>query len=223
MLASNLRSCPYHGHLQSNLPVLSQREDTLFTLDSPVESLPENLKVYKNQISILKDWVLDFLSRPNIELGRKGAVCPWTKKSYDLQHFWVSVHTSWRISIDSLKEIIYQCKSKFLELNSTNTEENLFKTIVILFPHIPEEDYEAIEAVQDQLKPAFVRDKLMIGQFYPGCPQQGLRNPDFKPLNSPLPLLAIRNMVESDEPFLVGNPEFRKIYENLFGQHNGIV
>ena len=42
----------------------------------------------------------------------------------------------------------------------------------------------------------------MIGQFYPGCAENGLWNPDFRPLDSPLPMLAIRHMVESDLPFL---------------------
>jgi hypothetical protein len=45
----------------------------------------------------------------------------------------------------------------------------------------------------------------MIGQFHPKCDQPGLWNDDFRPLRSPIPLLAIRIMVPGDLPFLTGS------------------
>jgi hypothetical protein len=60
----------------------------------------------------------------------------------------------------------------------------------------------------------------MVGQFYEGCPESGLWNDAFHPLQSPVPLLAIRNMVPSDFPFLHGkrgNSDMLIAYLNRFG------
>jgi hypothetical protein len=45
----------------------------------------------------------------------------------------------------------------------------------------------------------------MVGQFHPACPQPGLWSEDFRPLQAPIPLLAIRHMVSSDLPFLMSD------------------
>jgi hypothetical protein len=42
----------------------------------------------------------------------------------------------------------------------------------------------------------------MLGEFHALTQTPGLRNSDFRPLRSPIPLLAIRHMVESDIDFL---------------------
>jgi hypothetical protein len=44
---------------------------------------------------------------------------------------------------------------------------------------------------------------LMLGEFHANNESPGLRNPDFRPLRSPIPMLAIRHMVDSDLPFLI--------------------
>jgi hypothetical protein len=43
----------------------------------------------------------------------------------------------------------------------------------------------------------------MLGEFHPFSPTPGLRNSHFRPLRSPVPLLAIRHIVESDVDFLI--------------------
>jgi len=62
----------------------------------------------------------------------------------------------------------------------------------------------------------------MVGQFYEGCAESGLWNDSFQPLQSPIPLLAIRNMVPSDFLFLHGkrgNEGMLISYLNRFGTH----
>ena len=72
-----------------------------------------------------------------------------------------------------------------------------------MFPGISDADAPAfIDAVQARLKPQFVADGLMLGQFHALNNEPGLHNQEFRPLRSPIPLLAIRFMVDSDLPFL---------------------
>jgi hypothetical protein len=57
----------------------------------------------------------------------------------------------------------------------------------------------------------------MIGQFYDGCEEPAIWNRDFRPLASPVPLLAIRNMVRTDAPFLVKDAVSLEAYLRQFG------
>ena len=52
----------------------------------------------------------------------------------------------------------------------------------------------------------------MIGQFHPECQARGLWSAAFRPLQAPVPLLAIREMTSSDLPFLVGSADHADVY-----------
>jgi hypothetical protein len=52
----------------------------------------------------------------------------------------------------------------------------------------------------------------MFALFEPNSEGKGLLNPEFRPLRSPLPLLAIRMLVENDAPFVLRNPLLAPIY-----------
>jgi hypothetical protein len=93
-----------------------------------------------------------------------------------------------------------------------------YKAILILLPDLPpERGPDCIDVVQKALKPRFVADGLMIGQFYPGCSAPGLWNHHFRPLSSTVPLLTIRHMVAADAGFLVDAPGHLAAYLARFG------
>ena len=123
--------------------------------------------------------------------------------------------------IDQLEvgRAVHHYRNLFLALEPKTGPASMLKTILILFPDVTHTNASVhIEALQKKLKPEFVKN--MIGQFYEGCPEGGLWNNNFRPLQSPLPLLAIRNMVPSDFPFLHGKRESEGMlvsYLNQFG------
>lgn len=57
----------------------------------------------------------------------------------------------------------------------------------------------------------------MIGEFYPTCPEPGLHNPAFRPLDTPVPALAIRYITKFDAPFMLGDPAYEAGYVERFG------
>jgi hypothetical protein len=74
---------------------------------------------------------------------------------------------------------------------------------MLIFPDVHiEEAFKLIDGVQQKLKPFFIEAGLMIGEFHKRNESPGLHNPNFRPLRSPIPMLGIRYMVESDLPFL---------------------
>ena len=99
--------------------------------------------------------------------------------------------------------------------------ESIYKAVVVVFPDVT--DFEQIEAVQNECKDTFVERGLMVGQFYPGHPQGGLRNPDFKALDGPFAMLAVRHMVITDYPFLCENEKWIDAYVARFALDKSAV
>ncbi|WP_316833119.1 DUF6875 domain-containing protein [Pedobacter aquatilis] len=184
-------------------------------------TLPQVYKSYKDELEKFSSWVTDFLAKSNIELGRTGAVCPYVQYSREKSFFKVGIFDQINPKKDFIVNLIRNLKEVFLSMVVANEKDEKFKAITILFPNLEEDEvFDIIDGVQLLLKPEFVKEGLMIGQFHEKCEQGGLRNSHFRPLQSPVPLIAIRNMVETDWPFLEGDPVLEAAYNNNFGKIN---
>lgn len=128
--------------------------------------------------------------------------------------FWVGCVARSDLAEEDIESIIASTITKFRHLPPVNEPEALLKTILVLFPAVT--DLTLINEAQRRLKERSIAMGLMIGQFYPGCEEPGVRNPEFKPLQSPLPLLAIRYMVGSDLPFLIAKSAWVEEYLKKF-------
>lgn len=161
-------------------------------------------------VAVLIRWIDDYLIRPNQNLGRTGAVCPFVKQA-------VKGHTIWTAfipgdpepTVDAMQDMVDDAMDIYTDLIDTETDTPLH-TVVTIFPDLT--DCRPIDAVQSARKSQFVERGLMLGQFYPGCRQTGLWNKDFYPLDSPMPMLVVRKMMKSDFPFLVSNREWLFAY-----------
>jgi hypothetical protein len=170
-----------------------------------------------NPLNVTAAWAREFLCKPHNDLGRKGAVCPFTKPAIEKELFWLSLYTQPSPTQAGISEVMLRYRDLFFRLEPQIGREAQYKTILVVFPHIQPEDYQTlIDDVQEQLKPQFVSQGLMIGQFHANCQQGGLWNPEFKALQSPLPMLVIRNMVVSDYPFLEHHAEFVRAWTEQF-------
>jgi hypothetical protein len=159
------------------------------------------------------NWVRNYLAMPHRDLGRPGTVCPFVPEALELDTIWLTVaHTS-RAEREQVEKVVAGGVELFLELEPRAGEASLFKALLILFPRIGEEEAaDFIDAVQRKLKPLFVERGLMLGEFHRHNATPGLYNYAFNPLRSPVPMLAIRSMVESDLIFLMRDfdpPELR--------------
>lgn len=160
------------------------------------------------------DWVINFLSQPHPALGRKGDVCPYTAGSVRSCKFWIAEvdHTS--LTVATAQVLIEDALEVFESIAAHESTDRKLVTTVIVMPHVT--TFDAIDTVQKSMKSLFVSKGLMLGQFYPGCNEPGLWNSDFRPLDAPYPMLAIRHMVPSDFPFLVNDVEWTKAYLKRF-------
>jgi len=155
---------------------------------------------YLAQIS---DWLRDFLAKPHSDLGRPGPVCPFLPKALELNSIRLTEIRADGLNLTQLKDIVRDYRDIFLELEPQHGDLAYFKAIMLVFPDISADDaLVLIDGVQRELKPFFVEMGLMLGEFHERSESPGLHNPDFRPLRSPVPMLAIRFMAESDLPFL---------------------
>ena len=150
-------------------------------------------------------WAVKFLNAPNQQLGRRGPVCPFTRLSMNNNSFLLA-WADCEHDVQSVESTVDQ---------SVRTREHLL-TILVVLPGFDRADSSPLDALQRRLKGAFVREGLMVGQFHPHCEQSGLWNEDFRPLKAPIPLLAIRRMVASDLPFLLGSASHLSAYLDRF-------
>jgi hypothetical protein len=193
---------------------LIEISDMNLTPEEQPEIVRENIKVLRQTVS----WAESFLCNPHPQLGREGAVCPYTAFSMKNDYFWLTVCRGKALAIKDVYDNVMKYRDWFLKIKTESRKNVYFKTILILFPDIQVEDApKVVDVVQQKLKPDFVAKGLMIGQFHPSCPEPGLWNQDFRPLQAPLPILAIRHMVLSDFPFLRQEERLITSYIKVFG------
>ncbi len=151
-------------------------------------------------------WIRGFLARPHPQLGRNGSVCPFVPIALGFDTIWMAEVPEAMPSFERLCAIITDYRNMFLEMEPKDGPEAINKAFLVVFPSLTGSGAEGaavIDKVQASLKRYFVEMGLMLGEFHAANESPGLRNPDFRPLRSPIPMLAIRHMVESDLPFLI--------------------
>lgn len=169
-------------------------------------------------------WAENFLTKPNRDLGRAGPVCPFAGPSLERRLFWLtSIHGD-QNDLDELEQTVLGYRDWFRELPTESADDSVYKTILILLPEVSSDKFASIiDATQKKLKPAFLKDHLMIGQFHPLSEESGVQNPGFRPLKAPVPMLVIRYMTSGDIVFMKDedgeyNPDFLSTYLRTFGK-----
>ena len=168
------------------------------------------------------DWAGDYLARPHPELGRRGNVCPYAQGALDRGTFLLAVQRGRPADADKVAETLLAHRDWFEEQCRAAPDGASYRTVLVVFPDLERADVaRVIDGTQQRLKPEYVSRGLMIGEFHDGPPDKGgLWNEDFRPLRSPLPLLAIRQLVPTDFPFLRDDPELVAAY---LARHGGRV
>ena len=169
-------------------------------------------------------WTENFLTKANKGLGRAGPVCPFVGPSIERKLFWLTAIRGVPSDLDAFEQTVLGYRDWFRELPADSADDAQYKTILILLPDVPVEKFSSIiDETQKKLKPAFLHNQLMIGQFHPLSDEPGVQNRAFRPLQSPVPMLVIRYMTSGDIVFMKSDdgeydPVFLTTYLNTFGK-----
>ncbi len=161
---------------------------------------------------VLADWVRHYLMRPHPDLGRTGHVCPFTAKAVRLALLRIGISSSGPADRHHILQTMQDAMQVFHAMPCTRATR-VFRTVIVGFPNCAGADgIAALQAVQNAMRHHSVVRGKMLGLFEPDSQLTGLINPDFRPLRSPLPVLAIRTLVEQDAPFVARNPLLAPVY-----------
>lgn len=163
-------------------------------------------------MSSLLNWLYSYLMASNPDLGRTGAVCPFTKQAAKLDMVRVAISSA---GLSREPDATLVARRAFGELNSIPSSKGMehFRTVIIGFPGLADENgIAALKRIQRAHRVYSLTRGRMIGLMHESSQDQGLWNPDFRPLRSPIPVLAVRHMVEQDAPFAALHPALMLAY-----------
>ena len=159
---------------------------------------------------VVAAWMRGFLMRPHPDLGRPGLVCPYVSLSAKADLVWIATSDA---SDEQGIHTLMRAAVRAFEQTPSPPKQETFKSVLVAFPAcVGEIGRRTLKAVQNRLRPESTRRGKMIGLFMPEAEDEGLFNPHFRPMRAPVPLLAIRSLVENDAPFVLRNPRLAPIY-----------
>jgi len=166
-------------------------------------------------------YVAEFLTAGHAQLGRSGAVCPFAAAAAELGLIRLTACSAAVGDEAAITQGMNQLRRALAELEPDPKPDDApsHRAIVAVFPALSEPaGARLIERIQKALKASFVENRLMIGQFFPSCSEPGLWNRDFRPLQSPVISLAIRNITIFDAPFMLERAEYAEAFVRIFGE-----
>jgi hypothetical protein len=203
----------------------SKGTETMETAARVSVASPEGASIPSETVNedfaVIQDWLTNYVSRPNPELGRKGPVCPFIPPALRAD----AVEYSFRYDLDGSHEsAIYDALLKeFDDFDATAEPVRLSRTSLasrlVVMPRADESCWDSIDDFYEKLKDAAVARGLMTAQFHPNCDVRAVRNEGFKVARSPMAAIAIRRMAPHDILFLDGSPERFHEYERRFNHH----
>lgn len=157
-------------------------------------------------LATLLGWVETYLMREHPDLGRTGAVCPFTRQAARIDTARLAICGA---GPDDEERAFALIRGSFGALDAIPCKPAMahFRTVIIGFPNCTgERGVAMLQGIQKRHKFYSLSRGRMIGLMYEASDAPGLWNRDFRPLRAPLPVLAIRHMVEHDAPFAARHP-----------------
>jgi hypothetical protein len=185
------------------------------------EDATNDVDLLANDFSVIQEWLNEYVSRPNAELGRKGPVCPFIPPAMRADA--VDYVFRYDLEGDSGEDLFSQILGEFEDFDKTAepvspSRTSLASRLVVL-PKSDASTWLAIDHIYESLKDAAVARGLMVAQFHPNCDVRAARNEAFRVARSPIAAIAIRRMAPHDILFLGGSATRFHAYEGRFDHH----
>ena len=181
-------------------------------------------KLADKDISALRDvadWIEAFVARPHKDLGRAGAVCPFVPGALERKTLWLAPEQIASRSVTDLVRLIDGYKQLLVRAHPVEGDETSYKAIVVVFTDLSGDrakEYLDDSQMQHLKRLSYVEDGVVMGDFHERNEGATIRNPRFRPFESPVPFLLIRHAVISDWMFFLDNEDWLGLWAHRFGQ-----
>ena len=193
----------------------------LFLLDE-LEEVGRTGRLAESDLHALRavaDWIKAFVVRHHEDLGRAGPVCPFVPGSLERMTLWLAPEQISDQNAPAVVDLVNGYKRLFLDAEPTNGADTIYKVIVVVFTDLPADRAQGVfDDVLEQLAvPSYAEDGIVFGPFYEGNEGTALYNSSFRPFQSPVPFLFVRQGVISDWKFFLDNEDFLDLWARRFG------
>jgi uncharacterized protein DUF6875 len=196
----------------NNLFLLEDLADTGMTSELEEEEL--------TALRAVADWIKTFIAKPHPDLGRAGPVCPFVPSALDHRTLWLAPEQIADRDTAGVVELMDGYKNLFRNTQPIDGDNAVSKTIVVVFTDLPAERAQSVfdDVLQHLAVPSYADSGNLFGPFYEGNDGTAIYNSSFRPFQSPVPFLFVRNGVISDWKFFLDNDEMLTLWAHRFGE-----
>jgi len=179
----------------------------------------------RSALQAVGDWINAFVVRPNAELGREGPVCPFVPGSLERKTFWLVPEQIGDGGVPELVELLDGYKRAFLDTEPRAGDDADYKVFVVVFTDLPADRAQGLFAgALDQLAlSSYADDGVIFGPFYVGNDGTALYNAAFRPFQSPVPFVFVRQTVVTDWKFFLEDDAWLGLWARHFGEAGAVA
>jgi Domain of unknown function (DUF6875) len=196
----------------TNLFLLEDLEDSSRTKDLADSDL--------TALRAIAGWIKTFVVKPHKDLGRAGTVCPFVPGSLERKVLWLAPEQIASRGEPDVIELVSGYKRLFLETEPTGSDHADYKVIVVVLTDLPANRAQGVfdDVLQQLAVPSYADDGILFGPYYEGNEGTAIYNSSFRPFQSPVPFLFVRQGVISDWKFFLDNDELLSLWARRFGE-----
>lgn len=203
------------------MPVPTQTSD-LFLIEE-LENARMTSELAASDVDALRvvaDWIKTFVARPHGDLGRAGPVCPFVPGALERKTLWLAPEQVADRGVPEVVELMNGYKRLFLDAQPTDVDGADDKVIVVVFTDLPADRADGLfdDVLKELAVPSYVADGIVFGPFHEGNAETAIYNAGFRPFQSPVPFLFVRQGVIGDWKFFLDNQALFNNWAHRFGE-----
>lgn len=171
-----------------------------------------------NALHAVADWIKTYVVKPHKDLGRAGPVCPFVPPALERKILWLAPERIADRSVPEIVQLMNGYKKLLLDAQPTDGDEANYKVIVVVFTDLPAARAQGVfgDVLQHLAVPSYVEDGILFGPFYEGNEGTAIYNSGFRPFQSPVPFLFVRQGVISDWKFFLDKDDWLNFWARRY-------
>jgi hypothetical protein len=204
-------------------PLGAAAQTTNLYLFEDLDDASKTSQLAKGDLAALRtdaDWIKTFVAGPHKDLGRGGPVCPFVPEALERKALWLaSEHIAGR-SVADVVQLMNGYKRQFLHTQPIDGDGASYKVIVVVFTDLSSDRAKGLfdDVLKQLAVPSYVEDGILFGPFYENNKGTAIYNSDFRPFQSPVPLLFVRHGVVSDWKFFLDDDDWLNRWAHRYGE-----
>jgi hypothetical protein len=171
-------------------------------------------------LQAVADWIKTYVVRPHEDLGRAGPVCPFVPGALERRTLWLAPEQIADQSASAVVELMSSYTRRFLDTQPTDGDDAKYKVIVVVFTDLPADRAQGVfdDVLQHHAVPSYAEHGILFGPFHERFEGTAIYNSNFRPFQSPVPFLFVRQGVISDWKFFLDNEDLFNLWARRFGE-----